>query len=218
MKIREEGLFIERFINMCISKRILLWNTKREKTTILHANISMREYKKLREITRKTKSRVKIQGKRGIPFLLHKYRKRRAFFILLFVILIILGISSNFVWNVEVVGNIDISEEELISALEEQGLRIGVRQSNLDKNQIINNIRLNRDDIAWIGINIRGTNAIVQIRETVPAPEIIREDEYTDIISDREGIITRINVRNGTANVEIGDIVREGDVLVKRNN
>jgi len=218
VKIRVESVYIERFINICISKRILLWNTRREKSTILHANIGIREYKKLREVSRKTKSRVSLQAKRGIPFLLHRYRKRRMFFCFLLLILVLLWISSNFIWNVEVVGNVNISEEELIAALEEEGLGIGIRQSNLDKTQIINNIRLNMDDIAWIGINVRGTNAIVQIRETIPAPEIVREDEYTDIVSDREGIITRINVRNGTANIEIGDIVREGDVLVRRNN
>jgi len=102
--------------------------------------------------------------------------------------------------------------------LKKKDLGLGLRQSSLDKNQIINNIRLGRDDIAWIGINIRGTNAIVQVREVVKAPEMVPEDEYTDIVSNVEGIITRISVRNGTANVEVGDIVREGDLLVRRNN
>ena len=40
VNIKVEGFFIERFINICISKKILLWNIKREKSTILYAKHS----------------------------------------------------------------------------------------------------------------------------------------------------------------------------------
>ena len=60
----------------------------------------------------------------------------------------------------------------------------------------------------------RGTNAIVEIKETSKAPEIINENEYCNIISNKEGMITKINVQNGTAVVKEGDIVKEGDTLV----
>ena len=218
VNIRVEGLFIERFINICISKGILLWKTRREKSTILYANVSIREYKKLREVSKKTKSRIKIKAKRGLPFILHKYRKRKIFFALLLLVFIGLAVSSNFIWNVEIRGDISIPHEEILRTLEEEGLSIGIRKSRLDKNQVVRNVRLNRDDIAWIGINVRGTNAIVEIREVVRPPEIIREDEYCHIVSDRDGIITKISVRNGTAVAQVGDIVREGDILVKRDN
>ena len=203
VRIRVEGLFIERFINICISKKIFLWKAKREKSTILHANVGIKEYKSLREVSKKTKSKIKIQTKRGLPFVMHKYRKRKIFVVLLLLVLIGLIVSSNFIWNIEIRGDITISHEEILNSLEQEGLMIGMRSSALDKNQVINNVRLNRDDIAWMGINIRGTNAIVEVRQTVNPPEIIREDEFCNIVSDRNGIITRISVRNGTANVVV---------------
>ena len=49
VNIKVESYFIERFINICISKKILLWNIKRSKSSILYANISIRDYKKLRK-------------------------------------------------------------------------------------------------------------------------------------------------------------------------
>ncbi|MCL2383627.1 MAG: sporulation protein YqfD [Oscillospiraceae bacterium] len=218
VRIRAEGLFIERFINICINKKIFLWKTRREKSTILYANVSIKEFRRLREVSKKTKSIVNIKAKKGLPFILHKYRKRKIFFLLLLTVFAMLAISSNYIWNIEIKGDIAIPHEEIIRSLEEEGLRIGIRKSGLDKNEVIRGIRLNRDDIAWIGINIRGTNAIVEIREVVRAPEIVREDEYCHIVADRSGMITKINVRNGTANVQVGDIVREGDILVTRNN
>ena len=214
VNIKVESYFLERFINICISKKILLWNIKRQKSSILYANISIRDYKKLKQIAKKTKSKIKIENKKGLPFILHKYRKRKIF--LGFLALIILGliITSNFIWNIEITGNIKIPKEEIIDVLHEQGLKIGTNKNKIDTNSIINKIRLNRDDIAWIGINLKGTNAIVEIKESDKAPEIVNENEFCNIVSNKTAMITKINVQNGTANVNVGDIVKEGDVLV----
>ena len=50
VNISVEGYFIERFINMCISKSILLWNIKREKSTYLQTNISIKDFKRIKNI------------------------------------------------------------------------------------------------------------------------------------------------------------------------
>ena len=214
VNIKVESYFLERFINICISKKIFLWNIKRKKSSILYANISVKDYKRLKEITRKTKSRVKIQSKKGLPFLLHKYRKRKIF--LGFFILVLIGLiaTSNFIWNIEVTGNVQISKEEIIQVLNENGLKIGTNKSKIDTNLLINNVRLQKNNIAWIGISIKGTNAIIEIKETDKAPEILDEKEYCNIISNKNGSITKINVQNGTASVNVGDIVKDGDILV----
>lgn len=214
VNIKVESYFLERFINICVSKKIFLWNMKRKKSTILYANISIKDYKRLREVSKKTKSKITIQNKKGLPFLLHKYRKRKIFLILLIIIFFCLVVSSNFIWNIEIKGNTEISKEEIIEALNKHGLKIGSNKSKIDTNSVINQIRLERNDIAWIGIDLKGTNAIVEIKETDKAPEIINEDEYCNIISDKKAMIAKINVQNGTALVKEGDIVQEGDILV----
>lgn len=214
VKIKVESYFIERFINICISKNILLWNMKREKSTILYANISIKDYRRLKEVCKKTKSKINIENKKGLPFILHRYRKRKIFLALLATVVLALIITSNFIWNIEVIGNTNISKEEIIAELENQGLKPGISKTKIDANSIINKIRLNRDDIAWIGIKLEGTNAIIEIKETDKAPEIIDENDYCNIISNKTASITKMNVQNGTAAACVGDIVKEGDVLV----
>jgi len=214
VSIKVEGFFIERFINMCISKKILLMDIKREKSTIMYANVGLADYKKLRQIAKKTKSKMKIQGKKGLPFTAHKYRKRKIFAFLFFIVIMGIIISSNYIWNIEITGNTNISKEEIIRSLEESGLSIGISKNDMDTNAVINKIRLNRNDIAWIGITVKGTNAIVKIKETEKAPNIIDENKYCNIVADKTGIITKINVQNGTAAVQPGDIVEPGDILV----
>lgn len=214
VNIKVESYYLERFINICISKKIFLWNIKREKSSILYASISINNYKKLRKIAKKTKSIIKIEDKKGLPFFMHRYRKRKVFMGFLIVIIVSLIVISNFIWNIEIQGNENINSSELIEELKNQGLKIGTIKRKIDVNEIINKIRLKRDDIAWIGINLKGTNAIVEIKESKKAPEILNEYEYCNIVANKEGMITRINVQNGTANVSEGDIVKVGDVLV----
>lgn len=214
VNISVEGYFIERFINICISKNILLWNLKRKKSSFLYANVGLRDFRKLKQIAKKTKCRIKIETKKGIPFLLHKYKKRKIFLISLLVILIgIFGIS-NFLWNIEITGNETINTDEILQLLNDNDVKLGKLKQKIDTKQIISNIRLQRDDIAWIGMKIHGTNLLVEIVEADKKPDIINEQEYCNIISQKEGIITKINAANGTALVKQDDIVKKGDILI----
>ena len=196
VKIKVEGLFLERFINICVSKKILLMDIKREKSTIMYANVGIADYKKLKQVARKTKSKRKIFG------------------ILFVVILALLIVSSNYIWNIEISGNVKITNQEILQSLEESGLKVGLSKNDIDINAVISKIRLDREDIAWIGITVKGTNAIVKIKEAAKAPEVIDENKFCNIVANKTGMITKINVQNGTANVKVGDIVEEGDILV----
>ena len=213
LNIEVEGAFVERFINICKSRSILLWNVKMKEGVKLYANIGIKDYKNIREIVKKTNTKVKIKRKCGIPFVLNRYKKRKVFAGIFLLLIVSLVVVSNFVWNITITGNENISTEEIKQALEEEGLKIGAYKPKVSTNDVINKIRLNRHDIAWIGITIKGTNAIVEIKETTKAPNIVNENEYCNIISDKEGMITKISVQNGTAKVKEGDIVKKGDIL-----
>lgn len=215
VNIEVEGYFIERFINICNSKKIFLWNMKRKHSTIIRVNIGIRDFKKIKEIAKKTKCRVKIQKKRGIPFILHKYKKRKIFAIFFILLIIVVIALSNFVWNIEVIGNNKISAEEIIKDLADDNFKVGTSKTNLNTKNIIDKIRLKRSDLAWIGIEIKGTNAIVKIVEADLKPDIIKEEEYCNIVATKDAMIVKINAQNGTAVVKEGDIVTKGTVLIQ---
>lgn len=214
VEIKVEGYYIERFINICNTKKIFLWNVKRDKQTIMYARVRINEFKKLRNIARKTKCKLQITAKKGLPFFLNKHKKRKIFAGCLIAIMLTLIISSNYVWNIEIISDEFINKDEIIDVLEEEGLKVGILKNKLDTKKMINNIRLKRNDIAWIGIKIDGTNAIVEIVKLKEKPEIIAEDEYCNIVSNKEGIITKISAQNGTIVAKVGDLVRVGTPLV----
>lgn len=214
-----EGVFLERFINICRSKNIILWNIERKSSTIMCANISILDFKKIKQIANKTKSRVRIKSKKGLPFIFYRYKKRKVFLICLMLVFLSLIVLSQFLWNVELIikdsENVkDFNQEEIIKNLEDAGLKIGKYKKDININNIINNVRLKRDDIAWIGINVKGTNAIVEIVPSTEKPDIVNNSDYCNIVADKEGIIYKISAQNGTPQVKAGDLVRKGDKLI----
>ena len=214
LRISIEGYYIERFINVCKNNKIAIWNLKRDKEINLEFNIGVRDFKEICKIAKKTRCKVKIERKKGLPFLLHRYKKRKIFILLLIIIVALIILSSNFVWNVEISEENNNVLENIEQDLKEAGLETGKLKSKIDTKEIINKIRLKREDIAWMGIELKGTNAIVKLVKAEEKPEIINEEEYCNIVSDKEGIITKINAQSGTANVKVGDTIKQGDVLI----
>lgn len=210
-----EGFFIERFINICKAENVILWSSKVERGTVLKARISKADFKAVRRAAKKTSCHVSLVRKSGLPFTLKKYKKRKVFAIALFVIAIFCFVITRFIWNIEITGNEAISKEEILSDLGKYGIQEGKLKSNLDLDEIKNEIRLNRDDLAWIGIDIQGTNVIVTVVEAIKEPEIVDESTPTNILSDKNGIVSKMIVRSGTARVNVGDSVSVGDLLVE---
>ena len=212
--ITVEGYYIERFINICRNKKIPIWNLRREKNVRLTLNIRINDFKEITRIGKKTKCKVKIIRKRGLPFIFNKYKKRKIFVGFLFIFIALLIISSNFIWNIEIQIENDQQVENIYQDLIEAGLEVGKQKRKINTKEIINQIRLKRSDIAWIGIEMKGTNAIVKVVKAESKPKIIDDEDYCNIVSDKRGIITKISAQNGTLAVKVGDTVDVGTVLI----
>lgn len=214
MNIRVEGFFVEKVISRATNKKIALWNIKREKSCIVYANVGIDNYEELAKITNENKCKIEILKKSGLPCIIERYKKRKTILIMFILVSILLVTISNFVWNIQIEGNLSISKEELIKELNDNGLKVGMLKRKVDEEKIINQIRLDRQDISWIGITISGTNAIVNIVEAEMKPEIINDDEYCSIVSEKDAQIIKISAKSGTPVVKEGDIVTKGDVLI----
>lgn len=214
VRVEVEGYYIERFINICQLNGILIWNLKREKGVRLYINIGIKDFKYLKDVARKTNCKIKIKNKRGLPFLLHRYKKRKIFAIFLIVIAIIVFMSSRYIWNIDVKVENDLPIENIEEDLKSFGLKKGILKSKIDKDKIIDEIRLKRNDISWMGIELKGTNAIIKIVKEDEKPEIIDNSDYCNIVASKSGIIEKIIAQNGTLMVKVGDEVKAGDVLI----
>ena len=215
MNVVVEGFFIEKFINMCISKRIFFWKTNRTKSTVFSTNIALSDYREVVKIAKKCQCKIKINSKHGLPFLLNRYRKRKIFAITLVLIIACIITISNFIWNIEISGIDETKQKEILEFIQREGVDIGKYKNNIDLQNLINKIRIERDDIAWIGMEIKGTNLKIQVVEADKKPEIIDENDYCNIVATKDGIISKVEAQNGTPVVSEGDTVKKGDVLIQ---
>ena len=209
-----EGYYIEQFINICNTRQINLWNIKKENSIKVFASIQISDFRKLKQICKKTKCKIKIQNKKGLPFIIKKYKKRKFFFLFLLLIVLTIIILSNFIWNIEIEGETDIPKEEILELVKSEGLEIGKLKRTIDTKEIINKIRLERDDISWVGIEIEGTNATIKLVKADEKPEIINDSDYCNIVADKNAMILKVSAQNGTPLVKEGDIVTNGDIIV----
>ena len=203
LTIEIEGYYIERYINICKNRGLTIWNLKRKKDITLSFRARIQDFKELVSIAKKTKCKLKIKNKRGIPFIFNKYKKRKAFLFLLLIFVFLIILSSNFVWNVDIQIEDNLELENIENDIQEAGLEVGKLKQKIDTKDVINNIRLKRNDVAWMGIEIKGTNAIVKLVKADEKPEIVDENEYCSIVSDKAGVITKISAQTGTANVNV---------------
>lgn len=193
---------------------IYLENLKREKSTIIKASVPVKEFKNVAKIAKESKCKIKIKSKKGLPFILNRYRKRKIFAISLLLVLFSLVILSGFIWNIEITGNETISSEDILNIAKSEGLETGKLKRKVDPKKIVEKIRLERADISWVGINISGTNVVIKIVEADKAPEVIDKNDYCNIIAKKDAMIVSANAQNGTLQVKEGDVVKQGSVLI----
>ncbi|GHV17561.1 sporulation protein YqfD [Clostridia bacterium] len=210
-----EGFFLERFLNIAAHRNIYLWDIRRLGTAKMRMRISTRGFTKIREVAEKTQSHVEIISKRGIPFFIKKYRGRTAFAVGLAVFFVIVFVLSFFIWAVDIDYegtrvHPNIVRAELYSA----GLKAGTPTFLINKQSIASQLMTNIPEFSWVGINIQGTRAIIQIKERAIIPEVEDLSVPCNIKAKRAGIIDSISTRLGEQLVQKGLAVTEGQLLV----
>ena len=150
----------------------------------------------------------------GLPTVLLRYRKRAGLFVGTAAAVAIVIASSSVIFDVRVDGNRRLSDDEVILTLRECGLHLGDLRRRVDTDAIENRVMIYSDDISWISINIIGNVAEVQIRETEVVPEPEELYDAANIIAAKDGFIERFEDTRGNIILEVGDFVREGELIV----
>ncbi|AUS96386.1 sporulation protein YqfD [Clostridium thermosuccinogenes] len=209
-----EGYFLEKFINICTRRQILLWDLKKQSKSRISLKISIKGFKKLRDIARKTHCRVRIQAKCGLPFVVHKYKKRKAFVLGAFIFIAIFYVLTSFVWNVEINGNNKLETQAIMDYLADYGIKPGVLKYGINTDEVVNKIMMDMEELAWVEISLKGTKVRVEVRERVKPPETLPKDQPCDIVAARDGLIKSVFTKVGQQQVKAGDTVTRGQVLI----
>lgn len=209
------GYAPERFLNMCGKHNILIWNLQSTEDGY-YFHISVKGYKSLRPILKKTRTKAAIVERHGMPFYLYRYRGRKMFALGVFLFIGMLFYTSRFIWNIEINGNSYLSQETILEFLAEENADFGTKISKIDCAKLEESLRSDYPEVIWTSIKIYGTKLTVDIQESL-LPEqsyAAKDEEICDIVAAKDGIITDMITRHGTPAVKIGAEVKKGDCLV----
>ena len=109
---------MERFINACNYRKIKIWDLSASDGSY-EMNLWVKDFKKLRHISRKTSTKITIVKKYGLPFYLFDHRRRKLFFAGILAATVLLLIMSGYIWDIEILGTHTQTEEVIRTFLKE---------------------------------------------------------------------------------------------------
>ncbi len=207
-----KGGFPERFINLCRNRNINLWDLRSE-NGVIFARTDCISYRKIRPVARKSGMKVKIKRKYGLPFFLNRHSHRAGVLLGICFCIATICILSTRIWSVDVTGNVRVSSDKIIGVFEELGVKKGISGEKIDIQATEISALQRLPEISWLNINIDGSAALIEVRETELNP-ISEEDLPSDIVAARDGQIVILRQFSGTKEQKIGNPVLKGDLLI----
>lgn len=213
-----DGLDTESFLNYLIRNKIYVYNVKRIEKTKIQFNIDRDDYKMLKKIYRSNQFSIKVKKQTGIPFIAKRIYTYRGMIICSIISVIILMSTTQFVTDVYITAPEGIDKIALKKELYIQGVKPGVYKKSIDRKIVRDNIMGKFNQIAYVSINVKGTNIFVNITKKDESQNLEENSNYCNIIATKDGIIEKVVPRSGEAVVEEGSIVKKGDVLINGAN
>ena len=136
--------------------------------------------------------------------------------LLLFTLLLTLAASfflQSFVWVIEVEGTETIHPQQIVRALEEEGIGFGTWAASVDSQALKLKMLSKQPKISWMAVNRRGGKLTVLLTET-PADAEDSNLSASNLVAVRDGVVTDFTVLEGMRLCNRGEAVKAGQILV----
>lgn len=201
----------EKLLNLCAAKGISIWRVS-IREDVVYFKIGIASFKRLRVFKRKIPAKIHITKKVGLPFFIAKNKKRYGMLIGVVAFIAIIQFMSGCVWNICISGNKAVKSTDILASLNEIGIFEGAFIKNIDPEEKRNELLLKQDGLAWAAINIEGSKITVEVSETQKSE--LLDSLPSNLIANEDGIIKKIEVKNGVTKVKLHEAVKKGQLLV----
>lgn len=214
VKIRITGNSYDRFLNLCAYHGIRLWNLK-PSGEAYEAYLLRRDFKRLKTVVRKSRTSIVITERRGLPFFIHRNRKRGVYVAGIAAAMLFMFWLSAHIWNISIDGNVSQTDDVIFEYLTASGVRHGMWKNAVDCKELAAEIRSYFSEFAWVSAELRGTRLLIHVKEGIWQEELTEEEENpSSLAASCAGTVESILVRRGTPLVQAGDEVEKGTLLV----
>ena len=208
--VRADSKNPEKLLNLCAANGIVLWGVS-IRGERLYFKIKCDDFKRFRKLRRAVRCTVHITHKVGLPFFLAAHKQRYGFVVGLLLFGGLLYYLSGFAWNICITGNKTIPSAQIVQSLKEIGIYEGVRLSGISVKDKRNELLIREHGLAWASINQEGCKLTVNVEEAqINTPQ---SDDPSNFKALCDGVITKVELISGTAEVQVGDAVEQGQLL-----
>ena len=209
------GCLPERFLNLCSLQGLGLWKLRCREDGAYCFFMTVRDFRRVRPLVRKSRVRLRIMKRRGLPFLIDRNKKRGAYAAGHAAFFLILFTMSLFVWDIQMEGNHYYTQDTLVRYLNSREIRYGMRRSEVDCDELEAWLRTDFPEIIWVSAQLSGTRLLLRIKENEVLSQVQEGGEGpSDLVAQKSGRITLVAVRRGIAQVKAGEEVEKGQLLV----
>lgn len=203
--------------NRYLKGRLSLYHFHKEGRYAVGYCLAHRKRRLLSELSREGLS-AECSPIRGLPqlFWRNRYRVGALLGILLGIVLTVL--SGQFIWQIEVVGNETVSDEEVLSLLRDEGVYEGAYAEGIDALAVANRILAKSSSLAFLGVNIIGSRVEAVVLEHRDKGESVGEPIPSNIVATKNGVIVSVELESGTCKLKAGDVVTKGELLISGVN
>lgn len=216
VKIKVSGRNVYRFIDRLIKDKVYIYDLKIINIKNVIIKISYDDYLILKD--KKSIYDIDLLDVYGKLKIKKYFKEHYVFIIFLIIGYVVLMFLSNFIFDVEVIhANFEIRElvyrELRKNGIEKYIFRKSYQElENIEKNILDNN----KTKIEWIEINRSGTKYIVRVEER-KIDKGKEKFEYQDIVSSKNGIITKVLAESGEIIKNTNDYIKGGEVVISGN-
>lgn len=206
---------IEKLINLCNAQGLGFGDIKIEDDSDFASfSVPLLQERRLLREAKKCSLDTELIGRRGIPALIIRYRRRAGLLVGAILTAIIFSITSGLVWDIRIEGSDKVNKEKITASLAECGFSVGTKIDGLDTAKLENRMLIVCDEISWISVNIKGTVASVVVRGAEYPLHEEKEPLCSNVIASQGGKIVGFEDIRGDICVRVGDEVSKGQVLI----
>ena len=204
----------EEALSAIIRTGIELFRVQHDKNLVCSFTVRRGDFGRLSTLCEKRGEKLRVLRKKGLYYGISRLIERKLLLLGMSLILLSAFCLPTRVLFVRVEGNSTIPENEIISAAEGCGIRFGASRRLVRSEKVKNALLDAVPQLQWAGINTSGCCAVISVRERTSSPDTPENSRISSIVADRDGYVLSAVVTRGTAQVQPGQTVRKGQLLI----
>ncbi len=207
------GLYCE-FLNYLVEKEIFVSLIKSTDFGFT-ATCMAKDYKKIARAAKNFQCKTKIIRKNGLYFKSRKVLARKGIVLSAALVFLYVFLFSKLIWRIDIIAPSKNITEDVNSILYENNCYAGA-VFNQEKNQnIIQKIFMDVDNVGYVTLNFYKGILTCKVDATINKMPYLENSTSGNITASLDGVIEELEIYNGFSDIQIGQTVLKGDILVE---